>query len=174
MGDLKFINSGRVIILIVIDRLRLKMKGETMDEEKEVREEKPWDPDFWKQRFGGKSKREPVSGIVLGLMVIWLGVCLYLKHVGTMPADIWWAYMLFGFGCLWILGGLVRLFIPRWRHGVMGAFIPGIIAGSVGLMFILDSWEWWPLILVAVGLAIVISVLAQHFVKQRRENNREV
>jgi membrane protein implicated in regulation of membrane protease activity len=53
-------------------------------------------------------------------------------------------------------------------------FIPGIVVGALGLMFILGSFKYWPIILVAVGLVIVISVLARYFYRRRREEDKEI
>lgn len=105
------------------------------------------------------------------MMVVWLGVCLYLKQVGIIPSGIWWAYLIAGFGGLWVLGGLIRLFVPRWRRGFLGGMIPGIVLAAVGLMFIFDSWQHWPLILVAVGGLVVISVIIQAIIRPRRDEN---
>lgn len=143
-------------------------------EEKEHKEHQEWGPGHWKHHSEYKRWREPISGIVFGLMVVWLGVCLYLKHIGTLPDDLWWAYLLVGFGGLWILSGIVRLFVARWRQGLLGAFIPGIVVGTIGLMFILGSWQYWPIILVAVGLVIVISVIVQHVARRRSKEDAEI
>jgi hypothetical protein len=142
-------------------------------EEKEAKGHEEWGPKHWKHHSEYRRWREPISGIVFGLMVVWLGVCFYLKHIGTLPADLWWAYLLVGFGGLWILGGIVRLFVPRWHRGLLGAFIPGIVVGTIGLMFILGSWQYWPIILVAVGLVIVVSVIVQHVLKRRSKEDAE-
>lgn len=108
-----------------------------------------------------------VDGVVFGLMVIWLGICLYLNFSNRLPAGTWWAYMLAGFGALWILGGLAKLLVARWRHGVLGSIIPGIVVGAVGVMFIMGTWLYWPWILVAVGAAIVIAVVVRALTRRQ-------
>ena len=146
-------------------------------EEERNREEEHWGPcgdeghGYHKHK---KSWQDPMGGISMGLMVVWLGVCFFLKYKGIIPADIWWAYLIVGFGGIWILSGLIKLLIPRWRKGLLGSFIPGIVLGSVGLFFILDSWEWWPFILVAVGAVIIISVLAQYLTRRRKKEEDEI
>lgn len=120
----------------------------------------------WERRKHGWDG--PIAGIIFGLMVVWLGACLFLKQTGKIPADTWWAYLLVGFGGLWVLGGIVRLFVPRWRRGFLGGMIPGIVVAAVGLMFIYNSWNHWPLILVAVGVLVVISVVIQALIRGKR------
>lgn len=135
--------------------------------------EHPWHWKAKKEHWGDWSRgwRDPLGGVVFGLMVIWLGVCLFFNFKGIVPPGTWWAYMLVGFGGLWILGGLVRLFVPRWRRGVLGSLIPGIILGAIGLMFIFDSWSYWPWILVAVGAVIVIAVIVRAITRRRRRED---
>jgi len=143
----------------------------------EHREDKDWFEHRGNHRgpSGGVKKRHnPMGGVVFGLMVIWLGLCFYLKHNGMIPEDIWWAYLLAGFGGLWILGGLIQLFISGWRHHALGSLIPGIVVGTVGLMFILESFSWWPMILIAVGFIIVVVVLVQYLTRRRKDEDAEV
>ena len=115
--------------------------------------------------------RNPIGGAVFGLMVVWLGVCLYLKSERILPGDIWWAYLIAGFGGLWILGGLIQLFVPGWRQGVLGSIIPGIALGAIGIMFIYDSWQYWPWILVAAGGSIVLVVIIRALVNSKQRDN---
>jgi hypothetical protein len=146
-------------------------------EHQERRENKDWfEHDEHRRESPGevKKRHNPMGGIVFGLMVIWLGLCFYLKYRNIISADIWWAYLLVGFGGLWILGGLIQLFVSGWRHHALGSFIPGIVVGAVGLMFILESFSWWPMILIAVGFIIVVVVLVQYFSRRRRDEDIEV
>lgn len=144
-----------------------------MEEEKEPKEHEDWEHKWHNEHFHYKSwRRDPVGGIFAGLVVIWLGLCFYLRHQGIIPADTWWQYFLVGIGAAFLIGGFIRLFIARWRRHALGMFIPGIVVGAVGLMLILGSFKYWPIILVAVGLVIVISVLVRYFYRRRREEDR--
>jgi hypothetical protein len=105
--------------------------------------------------------RDPVGGTALGLLLVCIGVTFYLKYKGILPESNWWAYMLAGFGGIWILGGLVRLLWPRWSYRALGMLIPGIIVGAVGAMFIIGSFQFWPFILVAAGLVVIVAVIVR-------------
>jgi len=121
--------------------------------------------------------REPVTGVVTGLVIILMGVCTYLRQASILSSDVWWAYALTGAGALWTLGVIVRLFVPRWRHRlIMLMFIPGVLAAGIGVLYILNSPKYWPAIILVVGLARVLMVLAKIDIepnaKQRVLKNR--
>lgn len=120
-------------------------------------------------RYEHWSWHDPIGGVVFGLMIVCLGLAFYLKYTGVIPASNWWAYMLAGFGGIWILGGLVRLFVPRWSYRALGMLIPGIIMGAIGMMFIAGSFQFWPLILVAAGLAVIVTVIVRAIWRSSRK-----
>ena len=121
-------------------------------------------------RYGYGGWRDPIGGIALGLLIIWLGVTFYLKYTGVLPESNWWAYMLAGFGGIWTLGGLVRLFWPRWSYRALGMLIPGIIVGAIGMMYIAGSFMLWPLILVAVGAVVIVVVIVRAIWRSSRKD----
>lgn len=142
------------------------------DERKNEAEHRSWDPHHSQPHR--KPWRDPIGGIVGGLIVIWIGVFFLLRYWKVIPEENWWAYLLLGFGGIFLLGGLIRLFIARWRYRGLGMLIPGVILSAVGMIFITDKVNWWPLILVAVGVVIVINVLVQFFRKRKHEEDREI
>lgn len=121
------------------------------------------------RRYEYWSWRDPIGGVVFGLMIVCLGLAFYFKHTGVIPASNWWAYMLAGFGGIWILGGLVRLLVPRWSYRALGMLIPGIIVGAVGMMFIIGSFQFWPFILIAAGLAVIVVVIIRAIWRSSRK-----
>jgi hypothetical protein len=140
-------------------------------EYKEERREQHDEDDFISpyHRRAYRGWRDPVGGVALGLLIIWLGVTFYLKYTGVLPESNWWAYMLAGFGVIWLLGGLVRLFWPRWSYRALGMLIPGIIVGAIGMMFIAGSFQFWPLILIAAGLAVIVVVIVRAIWRSSRK-----
>lgn len=100
-----------------------------------------------------------LSGIFAGLAVIWLGASIYLTK--TVISAPWLPTFLLGLGVLFLLGGIVMLFLPRLRKGAIGMFITGFIFGAIGIIPLLaGGWgTWWPLIIVIGGLIIVVSVI---------------
>lgn len=87
-------------------------------------------------------KRHSVSW---GLLLICLGVSFFLSMQGF---GAWWQYFIIG------LGGI--LLIEARRHGT-GSIIAGVILIGVGVAFLTGIGNWWPLILIVVGVAILLN-----------------
>ncbi|MBN2378905.1 hypothetical protein JXM67_03785 [candidate division WOR-3 bacterium] len=139
-------------------------------EDKNREDEHPWHWDPHERHpHHYRSWRDPVGGIVGGLIVVWIGVFFLLRYTDVIPDENWWAYLLLGFGGIFLLGGVVRLFIARFRYRGLGMLVPGIVLSAVGMVFITDKVAWWPLILVVVGVVIVAGVLVRYFTKRRIE-----
>ncbi len=101
-----------------------------------------------------------IGPIVGGLILIWLGVTFYLQESGVISSSNWWAYFLVGIGVILIIQGL--LFYARSRRTSFGPFIGGVILILIGLTYISNYsfGNLWPLILVAIGVAVIASAYA--------------
>jgi hypothetical protein len=113
--------------------------------------ERRYDRREWRQHH-------PLRGLFWGLLFITLGILFYGANQGWFPEGDWWQYLLIGIGACFILDGLINIAIPQPYHEIVGKFIPGVILVCIGLAFIYDFEKWWPLILVAAGVVILLSV----------------
>lgn len=106
-----------------------------------------------------KGRRGNVVGpIAGGLVLIWLGITFYMQQAGYLPSDNWWAYFIAGIGVIIIVQGLINYSMSRIPFA--GSFIGGAILLIIGLAFISNiGVNFWPLILVVIGIAILISSL---------------
>jgi zinc ribbon protein len=106
-----------------------------------------------------KGREGDISGAVFGgLILVWLGISFYLQQIGTIPADRWWAYFIFGIGVLLVLRGVIQL-SKGWYYS--GSIVGGAILMVVGFVFIENvQFSFWPLILVIIGAAIIFTGLA--------------
>jgi hypothetical protein len=112
-----------------------------------------------KQEKNEKGRGGDLTGAITGgLILIWLGLTFYLQENGYIASDNWWAYFLIGLGAILILQGVFR-YATRRRPPV-GSVIGGVFLILIGLAFIQGfSASLWPLILVAIGVAILLSAL---------------
>ena len=112
------------------------------------------------EKSGGGRRGNVIGSIVGGLILVWLGITFYLQQIGTIPPSNWWAYFIAGIGVIIILQGIL-LYSMR-RRPFYGPFIGGAVLLFVGLSFIYNAWgSFWPLILVVIGVAILVSALAR-------------
>jgi hypothetical protein len=98
-----------------------------------------------------------IGPIMGGSILIWLGVTFYLEQTNYLPASDWWAYFLAGIGVIIIIQGLLSYAL--YRGPFIGSFIGGAILIAIGLGFIGNFADFWPLILIVIGIALLASSL---------------
>jgi len=108
--------------------------------------------------------RDPLGTAMSALIIIWLGVTMLLANLdlGLIGWGDWWAWFLLGIGGIFILEAIVRLVVPDYRRPVGGKIIAGVvllIIGASGTFLPFDFDQLWPLIPIAVGLAILFGGL---------------
>jgi hypothetical protein len=69
----------------------------------------------------------------------------------------WWAYFLVGLGAIFVLEGVLRGFSVEGRRGMAGRLIAGFVLAIIGGSHLLGFEEWWPLVLIAVGVIVLFS-----------------
>ncbi len=112
-----------------------------------------------KQEKSEKGRGGDVTGpVTAGLVLIWLGLTFYLQENGYFPAGDWWAYFLMGMGAIFILQGGLRFVMNR--RPFIGSFIAGAALVVIGFSFIQGVANLWPLILVVIGVAIMLSAFS--------------
>jgi hypothetical protein len=109
--------------------------------------------------------RDPLGTAIGALILIWLGVTLFVANLGTFAWIQWenfWAWFILGIGALFILEVLIRLAVPEYRRPIGGRLIAGVILLAIGASFTFlpfDIGKLWPLIPIAIGLAILFGGL---------------
>lgn len=109
-----------------------------------------------------KWRRDPVSGLIFGLIVIWLGLTLFIafgagyRIIPGVSEENFWGILLLGVGVIFILEILIRSALPEYRRPIFGRLLAGVALIFIGGGGILGIEQWWPLIIVAVGVLIVI------------------
>jgi hypothetical protein len=107
---------------------------------------------------------ERTGAIIGGLILIWLGVTFFLQENNYISSGNWWAYFLMGIGAIVILQGILSY--TTSRRPFIGSFIGGAVIFIIGLAFVQGfNGDLWPLFLVAIGVAILLSAVAG---RQRR------
>jgi hypothetical protein len=104
-----------------------------------------------------KPKHDPLSGLTGGLILILLGVLFLLTTTDYLSWSNWWKFFLLGLGAIFILEGIIRLIIPHADKDVQGKLIGGLILSTIGAFFVFGLVNWWPLILIAVGIIVIVS-----------------
>jgi hypothetical protein len=113
----------------------------------------------WREERRARRDSDPLRGLFWGLLLILVGVLFFINQQSGLDWDILWKYLLIGLGSIFIIDGLVHLYKPAYRNGAYGRFIPGVVLLFVGIAFLYNFSQWWPIVLIAVGVVILLSLL---------------
>jgi Ca2+/Na+ antiporter len=111
-----------------------------------------------------KWRRDPLSRIIFGLIVITVGILFLLASQDKIAWEDWWAYLLMSLGGIFILEVLLRSTMPAYRRPVFGRLIAGLVLIAIGAFNIYGLVSWWPLIIIGAGALILFSA----FFRQRK------
>ncbi len=114
--------------------------------------------DRWERRHHHRG-----SGIVGALILIALGVLLFLANQNIISWDKWWQYFIVAIGAILLVDGAVTYSRSDERRGWPGRIIAGIVLIGVGIAFLIGESFVWPLVIIAAGVAILLS----NFLKKR-------
>jgi chromate transport protein ChrA len=109
-----------------------------------------------------KWRRDPLSGIVWALILIWAGVAFLLWNLKVfdnldLPRQVEaWTIVLGGVGLILLAEVLIRLLVPAYRGPITGGLILGVIFVGVAFDDFFDSSFFWPLLLIAGGVVFLI------------------
>jgi hypothetical protein len=106
-----------------------------------------------------KSKENAFPRLTGGLILILLGVLFLLAQMDRISWADWWAYFLVGLGGIFILEFLVSFFSAAYRSTQTGRLIAGLVLIIIGGAHLIGFLDWWPLILIAIGVILLLSPL---------------
>jgi hypothetical protein len=119
-----------------------------------------WREQRWKDRMEWRKKRweerekNPFRGVFPGLALILAGVLFLANQMSWISGDTWWKWLLVGLGAIMMVSSLVQYrLVPEYRGRGRGRFIWGLALVVLGILFLAGVSQWWPIILIGVGLA---------------------
>ena len=104
-----------------------------------------------------RRRRNPMAGLFWGLLLILLGVLFFAQYQGWLPGDKWWQYFLVGLGVILLIESGVRRSNPDLRSTAFSRLIAGLVLAFIGLAFLFGVTQWWPIVLIAAGVAILVG-----------------
>jgi len=102
-----------------------------------------------------KWRRDPLSAIFFGLLILVVGLFLLLAAMNVIAWGEWWAFLLLGIGAVLIIEALVRYAMPAYRRPIFARMFIGLILLCIGAANIANLETWWPVAVIVVGLAIL-------------------
>lgn len=136
------------------------MSNEKERSEKEEKDDSQWGGEKW---GGEKWASDPLGRVIFALIIIWAGVAFLLMNLtgdgeaflGIDDENVW-AVVLAGAGVIIWFEVLLRVAMPAHRRPLGGRIILGTILVVIGVGGAFDV-ELWPLIIIAVGAAMLLG-----------------
>ena len=101
-----------------------------------------------------------ISGLLPGLILILIGVLFLLSNYGLLRGE-WWQYFLVALGVIFLVEAWIQYINPATRRPRIGRIIAGLVLITVGLIFLFDSTQWWPLILIVIGIILSVQFIVK-------------
>jgi hypothetical protein len=120
---------------------------------------------------GRPGRRSPVSGLLPGLVLVLLGVLFLLDNAGKLPGEDWWQYFLVGLGLIFIILAWVQYVNPRRGRPQLWRILAGLGLIATGLVFLFGYREWWPVVLIIVGVLLMLVFVFRRDNRQGGEEN---
>ena len=99
------------------------------------------------------------SGVMGGLILLWLGVSFLLRQYDYVSTSNWWNLFMIGLGAIIILRGVIMYVeISNWR-ACSGFIIGGGIVALIGAGSYFGLRDWWAILLILVGGWVIINAM---------------
>jgi PAS domain S-box-containing protein len=129
--------------------------------------------ELWRLRKERSRQRKklprPSRSVFWGLMLIlWAVLILLTQQKFIAPQDIW-KYFLIGLGSIFIVQAALIYLNPTTRNYTVGRLIPGFILLFVGIGFLVNFNNAWPVALIAAGVSVIFfSWFLQREIEKRK------
>ncbi|MDZ7338809.1 MAG: hypothetical protein ONB30_09740 [candidate division KSB1 bacterium] len=101
-----------------------------------------------------------LSGVISGVTIMWLGIVFLLDRFDVLAPGVGWIYyFLFGLGVILLLEVIARQLLVQHRQVWGGRLIAAVVLIAIGAWQITNLGQWWPLLLVAAGLVLILTSL---------------
>ena len=100
------------------------------------------------------------SGLGWGIFFILIGSLIFAGNRGWLSEGEGWLYFIIGLGGIGIIGFLARYLTSRNdRWSAFGGLITGVCLVFTGTAFLYGYGDWWPLVFIPVGIALLVKAL---------------
>lgn len=106
-----------------------------------------------------KWRGDPLGGVFFGLFLI-VVACIYLFRE-YLPAEPWWAWIIIAIGCIMLLEAVIRSVKTEYKRPTLGKVAGGAILIIIGAGITYGFEEFWPAIIIAIGVIMLLYYLRQ-------------
>jgi hypothetical protein len=109
-----------------------------------------------------KWHKDPLGGVFFGLfLIVVASIYLFRDQLGQQLGEPWWAWIIVGIGCIFLLEALIRSTKAEYRRPSFGRAVAGIIFIAIGAGIAYGFEEFWPVIIIAIGVLMLLYYIRQ-------------
>ncbi len=125
-------------------------------EKREKQEKQTRQSEKYEKREKGGDRGGPLIG---GGILILLGLIYYatITTPALIPSAQFWAYFFLGLGILLIIQAVYKFTTMHHRAAGMGSLWGGVILSAIGVAGIAGSGNFWPIVLIAIGVLVIVA-----------------
>ncbi len=125
-------------------------------EKREKQEKQTRQAEKYEKREKSGDRSGPIIG---GGILILLGVIYYatITTPALIPSTQFWGYFLLGLGIILIIQAVYRFATMHHRAAGMGSLWAGVILVAIGAGGIAGSGNFWPIVLIAIGVLVIVA-----------------
>jgi membrane-bound ClpP family serine protease len=131
-------------------------REEKEEEKQHEKMDEKSDEKRWEEKFG----KDVLSSLTWAAILIWLGIVFLANSLG------WWTWFwkveamaIGGVGAIILIIAFLRLVLPQFRTPVAGSLVLGVIFLGVAFWIQYGTVWFWPLVLIAVGVVLLVRSL---------------
>ena len=97
-------------------------------------------------------------------VLIWVGLVLLAEYLGLLvslqPLEAW-ELIFIGAGVLSLLGAVIRLLVPAYRHRIGWSIVVGVVLIAIGLGSTVGWGVIGPVVLIGIGLVLLVRLFVE-------------
>ena len=97
-------------------------------------------------------------------VLIWVGLVLLAEYLGLLTS-LWpleaWEVIFIGAGVLALLGAVIRLLVPTYRHRIGWSIVVGVVLIAIGVGNTVGWGVIGPVVLIGIGLVLMVRLLLE-------------
>lgn len=107
-----------------------------------------------------KPKKDSISHLLTGMIFILAGAFIFADNMGYLDGGWFW-WLVFSVGVLLMLEAVVRTISNGSAKPSLTNLVWGVILVGIGANQIYGLDQWWPMILIGIGLIFILNGLRE-------------
>ena len=114
------------------------------------------------EKMEEKLGQDVLDAVWWAAVLIWVGLVLLAEYLGLLTS-LWpleaWEVIFIGAGVLALLGAVIRLLVPAYRHRIGWAIVVGVVLIAIGVGSTVGWGVIGPVVLIGIGVVVLVRTV---------------